>query len=155
MYSHCCKKICPKQILLPLMLAMKLYGSQRKCCHSKYWNSIFTGDFLDETQWTVLPKFDIIISNPPYIPVNEKEKLDINVTAFEPHRALFVPENSPLLFYKKIAEFASIHLNPGGKIFMETHEDFANETAVLFLEQFKTVTIKKDIFGKERMVMAY
>jgi len=112
-------------------------------------------DFLDEAQWSVLLKFDIIISNPPYIPVNEKEKLDINVTAFEPHQALFVPDNSPLLFYKKIAEFASTHLNAGGKIFMETHEDFANETAALFLEKFKTVTIKKDIFGKERMVMAY
>ena len=112
-------------------------------------------DFLDEAQWPVLPRYDIIISNPPYIPVSEKDKLDINVTAFEPHQALFVPDNSPLLFYKKIAEFASTHLNPGGKIFMEAHEDFANETAALFLEQFKTVTIKKDVFGKERMVMVY
>ncbi len=111
-------------------------------------------DFLDETQWYHLPKFDIIISNPPYIPVNEKEKLDINVTAFEPHQALFVPDNFPLLFYEKIAEFASTHLNPNGKVFMETHEDFANQTAGLFLQQFKEVRIQKDIFGKERMVMA-
>jgi release factor glutamine methyltransferase len=111
-------------------------------------------DFLDEKQWTTLPKFDIIISNPPYIPVNEKEQLDINVTAFEPHQALFVPDNSPLLFYKKIAEFASTHLNPSGKIFMETHEDFASQTASLFLQDYKQVTVKKDIFGKERMVVA-
>ncbi len=114
----------------------------------------FKLDFLDESQWAVLPMFDIIISNPPYIPINEKEKMDNNVTLFEPHKALFVPDDSPLLFYKKIADFAGKHLNPNGKIFMETHEDFANQTAALFLQQFKEVTIQKDIFGKERMVMA-
>lgn len=111
-------------------------------------------DFLEEAQWAKLPTFDIIISNPPYIPINEKEKLDTNVTAFEPHQALFVPNNSPLLFYKKIAAFGRIHLNPNGKIFMETHEDFAKETAALFLQHYIDVAIKKDIFGKERMVIA-
>ncbi len=111
-------------------------------------------DFLDESQWAVLPMFDIIISNPPYIPITEKGKMDNNVTLFEPHKALFVPDDSPLLFYKKIAGFADKHLNPTGKIFMETHEDFANQTAALFLEHFKEVTIQKDIFGKERMVVA-
>ncbi len=111
-------------------------------------------NFLDESQWGALPKFDIIISNPPYIPINEKEKLDMNVTAFEPHQALFVPDNSPLLFYEKIATFGKTHLNLGGKIFMETHEDFAKETASLFKQHYKEVTIQKDIFGKERMVIA-
>ncbi|MEO7488634.1 MAG: peptide chain release factor N(5)-glutamine methyltransferase [Ferruginibacter sp.] len=111
-------------------------------------------DFLDEKQWNNLPKFDCIISNPPYIPLNEKEKLDINVTAFEPHQALFVPDNSPLLFYEKIAAFGKTHLNLKGAIFMETHEDFAKETAALFTNNYKTVSIKKDLFGKERMVTA-
>ena len=111
-------------------------------------------DFLDEAQWNTLPKFDIIISNPPYIPINEKEKLDINVTAFEPHQALFVPDNSPLLFYEKIATFGKTHLSRGGKIFMETHEDYAKETASLFKQHYKEVTIQKDIFDKERMVIA-
>lgn len=109
-------------------------------------------DFLDEMQWTNLPMFDIIVSNPPYIPLNEKEKLDINVTAFEPHQALFVPDKRPLLFYEKIAAFGKTHLNSNGKIFMETHEDFTRETAALFTQRYKTVAIKKDIFGKERMV---
>lgn len=113
-----------------------------------------TIDFLDESQWTDLPMFDIIISNPPYIPLNEKEKLDINVTAYEPHQALFVPDNSPLLFYEKIAAFGKTHLNKNGNIFMETHEDFAGETAALFAQQYKDVAIKKDIFGKERIVTA-
>ncbi len=111
-------------------------------------------DFLAEKQWNNLPKFDCIISNPPYIPLNEKDKLDINVTAFEPHQALFVPDNSPLLFYEKIAAFGKTHLNPTGTIFMETHEDFAKKTAALFANNYKTVSIKKDLFGKERMVTA-
>ncbi len=111
-------------------------------------------DFLDRTQWPLLPIVDIIISNPPYIPLNELEKLEKNVTDFEPHQALFVPDNFPLLFYKNIASFAANHLNPGGKIFMETHEDLAKDTMALFVQNFKEAIIKKDIFGKERMVVA-
>ena len=111
-------------------------------------------DFLDESEWASLPMFDIIISNPPYIPINEKEHLDTNVTAYEPHQALFVPDNTPLLFYKKIAAFGVKHLNPNGQIFMEIHEDFGKETAELFEKNYKDVLIKKDIFGKERMVVA-
>jgi len=110
-------------------------------------------DFLNEDEWLALPTFDIIISNPPYIPLNEKDKLDKNVTAFEPHQALFVQDNSPLLFYEKIAAFASTHLNKNGKIFMETHEDFARETAALFVKYFSTSEVKKDLFGKQRMVV--
>lgn len=111
-------------------------------------------DFLAEVQWAQLLMFDIIISNPPYIPVNEKENLDTNVSAYEPHQALFVPNNAPLLFYEKIAAFGIKHLNPNGQIFMETHEDFAKETALLFNKNYKDVSIKKDFFGKERMVIA-
>src|SRR5205085_787882 len=58
-------------------------------------------DFLDETQWQALPKPDVIISNPPYIPLNEKNKLSRNVSEFEPSLALFVPPDSPLIFYEK------------------------------------------------------
>ncbi|MBJ6870692.1 class I SAM-dependent methyltransferase, partial [Vibrio cholerae] len=61
------------------------------------------------------------MSNPPYIPINEKEKLDKNVTAFEPHTALFVPDSSPLLFYEAIAAFAITHLKRQGKIYVEIH----------------------------------
>lgn len=111
-------------------------------------------DFLDSLQWKSLPIFDMIISNPPYIPVNEKEKLDKNVSNFEPHQALFVPDNAPLLFYKKIAAFAVDHLNYGGQIFMETHEEYANETLSLFTENFSSAIIKNDLYGKERMVVA-
>lgn len=111
-------------------------------------------DFLDELQWEGLPKFDLIVSNPPYIPMEEKEKMDLNVTSYEPHQALFVPNHAPLVFYEKIAVFAATHLNPNGKVLMETHENFAKETAALFIEHFNNVSIKKDVFDRERMVVA-
>jgi release factor glutamine methyltransferase len=111
-------------------------------------------DFLNEKDWQRLPLFDIIVSNPPYIPLNEKEYLDPNVTAYEPGIALFVPDNKPLLFYKAIAAFAKTHLKKDGKIYVEIHEDFAKETAALFSSVFKEVEIRKDINGKERMIRA-
>lgn len=110
-------------------------------------------DFLNEANWPALGFFDIIISNPPYIPVNEKEKLAKNVTDFEPHLALFTPEHSPLIFYEKIAAFGRDHLLPNGNIYLETHEDLAGETAALFRSDYQTVMIKKDMYGKERMII--
>jgi len=113
-------------------------------------------DFLDENSWHNFPTFDVIVSNPPYIPLHEKEQMDTNVTAFEPHLALFVPDNDPLLFYRKIAQFGKKHLNIEGKIYLETHEDHAKETAALFTAlDYGHVIIKEDMFGKERMVIAY
>ena len=109
-------------------------------------------NFLDESSWDALPVFDVIISNPPYIPINEKEKLDKNVTDFEPHTALFVPNNNPFLFYEKIAAFGKKHLTANGKIYVEIHEDFAKETSQCFEKNY-TVEIRKDIFEKERMLI--
>ena len=109
-------------------------------------------NFLDESSWDALPVFDVIISNPPYIPINEKEKLDKNVTDFEPHIALFVPNNNPFLFYEKIAAFGKKHLTANGKIYVEIHEDFAKETSQCFEKNY-TVEIRKDIFEKERMLI--
>ncbi|MES2430721.1 MAG: peptide chain release factor N(5)-glutamine methyltransferase [Bacteroidota bacterium] len=111
-------------------------------------------DFLDENKWSDLPLFDAIVSNPPYIPINEKAILDKNVTEHEPDTALFVPNNAPLLFYEKIIAFAKDHLNPDGKIFVEIHENFGESTAAAFAKMFKEVIIKKDISGKDRMIMA-
>lgn len=110
-------------------------------------------DFLNERKWNGLPMFDIIISNPPYIPLNEKDRLDRNVTDFEPHLALFVPESSPLIFYEKIAHFGKNNLLPNGKIYLETHEDLAGNVAALFRKDYQTVMIKKDMYGNERMVL--
>ncbi len=111
-------------------------------------------DFLDESRWPELMLFDIIISNPPYIPVKEKNTMDKNVVDYEPHSALFVPDHNPLLFYEKIAKFGRSHLNYNGKVFVETHVDYTQAVANLFSATYQQVIVKKDMFGKERMVIA-
>ncbi len=109
-------------------------------------------DFLNENSWHQLPNIDIIISNPPYIPFEEKKILDKNVTQYEPHQALFVTDSSPFIFYEKIAAFGKKHLLANGKIFVEFHEDFAIQTAAIFEVDYLVET-KKDIFGKDRMLI--
>ncbi|HEY5462926.1 MAG TPA: peptide chain release factor N(5)-glutamine methyltransferase [Hanamia sp.] len=111
-------------------------------------------DFLNENEWESLLQYDIIVSNPPYIPIKEKEILAKNVTAFEPGIALFVPEDNPYIFYEKIAKFAKTHLYKNGKIYVEVHEEFAKDVKVFFENAGFIPTIKKDIYGKERMVKA-
>ncbi len=111
-------------------------------------------DFLNENEWKALPKYDIILSNPPYIPMNEKEILSKNVTDFEPGIALFVEDSDPFIFYKKIAKFAILHLNDSGKIYVEVHEEYAKEVSKIFENEGFISIIKKDIYGKERMVGA-
>ena len=114
--------------------------------------SFILSDILDEKKWTGFPSFDLIVSNPPYIPITEKNKMHDNVTKFEPHLALFVPNEEPLIFYKAIARFAKKKLSPGGKIFVEIHEDFATQVAEIF-NSFQTEIIK-DMQGKDRILKA-
>ena len=111
-------------------------------------------NFLEEKEWNSLQTYDVITSNPPYIPENEKALLDKNVTAHEPHLALFVPDDKALIFYKKIASFGRQHLADGGCIFMETHESFAADVVKHFSENGYQAQVKKDFFEKERMVIA-
>jgi release factor glutamine methyltransferase len=112
-------------------------------------------DFLDEGQWNDLSIFDLILSNPPYIPIAEKELLDKNVSLHEPHLALFVPNENPLLFYQKIATFSECHLAKNGFIVLETHEKLAHQTAeTMRLHTELRTEVQKDIFGKERFVVA-
>ena len=95
----------------------------------------------------------MIVSNPPYIPEMDMEKMDKNVTAYEPHLALFVPDNKALIFYETIAIFASTHLKPTGRIFLEMHEDHAKEVSALFNNEYFYAEIKEDMFGKQRMLI--
>lgn len=111
-------------------------------------------DFLDENEWESLLQYDIIVSNPPYIPIKEKEILAKNITAFEPRIALFVEDNNPFIFYEKIAKFAKTHLSKNGKIYVEVHEEFAKDVKVFFENAGFIPTIKNDIYGKERIVKA-
>lgn len=100
-------------------------------------------------------KADVIISNPPYIPWEEKKEMHQNVTEFEPDLALFVPNENPLLFYRAIAEYASKTLNHSGCLFFELHENYALETkAMIEGLGFSSVEIKEDLQGKNRMLKA-
>lgn len=102
-----------------------------------------------------LPPMDIIVSNPPYIPLQDKDQMRANVLNFEPHLALFVPDESPLLFYEAIASFAALHLNANGVVYAELHEELAEKTKILFLQKgFDNIIIKKDMQGKQRMLKA-
>jgi len=111
-------------------------------------------NFLDPTQWDSLGSFDIIISNPPYIRKAEAASMHTNVLNFEPHTALFVEDNDPLIFYKAIHQFGKNHLNTKGAVFLEINEGLGAETAALFNVDFK-VDIKRDMQNKERMLLAY
>ena len=98
-------------------------------------------------------KFDIIVSNPPYVRNLEKAEIKPNVLENEPHLALFVPDNDPLIFYKKIAELAAANLNPNGQLFFEINQYLGKETQDL-LESLglKNIELRKDIYGNDRMI---
>lgn len=124
-------------------------------------NAILNGCNIDFRQIDILnppifdTQWDIIVSNPPYIPQNELETMDHNVRNFEPHTALFVPDANPLLFYEAIAAFALKHLNRGGMLFFEIHRDFGPQTVQLLQNlEFKDVVLRKDLSGNDRMLRA-
>lgn len=100
-------------------------------------------------------QFDIIVSNPPYVRMLEKEEIKPNVLEFEPHLALFVEDNDPLLFYRKIAQLAKKNLNENGKLYFEINQYLGKETVGL-LESLELTNIKlfKDIYGNDRMISA-
>ena len=110
-------------------------------------------DFLNEIEREKLGMFDIIISNPPYIPNVEIQSMDKHVTEYEPHLALFVPDEDPLIFYKAILSFAQNHLSKRGNIYLETHESFAAEVCALFKDEGFEAKIKNDLFDRPRMVL--
>ena len=96
--------------------------------------------------------FDIIVSNPPYVREQEKQLMNRNVTDFEPHLALFVSDNDPLLFYRTIAQKSRNWLNPNGQLYFEINEAFGNEIKNLLISNgYSDVEIRKDINGKDRM----
>ncbi|MDR3652022.1 MAG: peptide chain release factor N(5)-glutamine methyltransferase [Paludibacter sp.] len=100
-------------------------------------------------------KWDIIVSNPPYVTEQEKTEILPNVLEHEPHVALFVPDNDPLLFYRRIALFAKSHMQLNGKLYFEINREFGKQTTDLLTEMgFKNTEVRKDISGNDRMVKA-
>ncbi len=100
-------------------------------------------------------KYSIITSNPPYVTLAEKGQMHANVLEHEPHLALFVPDDDPLVFYKAIADFASSHLETGGLLYLEINENFGQETlSLLGSRGFKNITLRQDLRDRDRMIKA-
>jgi release factor glutamine methyltransferase len=116
--------------------------------------NFITLDFLDESNWYPMPVFDIIVSNPPYIRQLERSGMAKHVVEYEPSIALFVPDEDALLFYRKIALFAKDHLAENGMIFLEINEKLGAETVELYKSHGFTVSLRKDLQGKDRMLRA-
>lgn len=99
--------------------------------------------------------YDIIVSNPPYICKKEADEMEQNVLEYEPHTALFVPDNDPLLFYRHIAEYAAKTLKPHGKLYFEINPLYAGQIKKMLAEQgFIDIIVKEDQFNKQRMIKA-
>ena len=104
---------------------------------------------LDHERW------DVIVSNPPYICNKERARIEANVLDHEPHTALFVPDETPLLFYSAIAQYGLTALKTGGRLFFEINPLYAQELAeMLSMMSYHDIEIKNDTYGKQRMIRA-
>jgi release factor glutamine methyltransferase len=112
-------------------------------------------DVLNEQNWSTLPAFDAIISNPPYIPYREKSLMPASVLDHEPALALFVSDEDPLIFYRKIARLAMQKLKTRGQLFFECNEFNAKQVMVLLGELgYRKLELRQDLSGKDRMIRA-
>lgn len=110
-------------------------------------------DVLAKAVFEADERFDLLVSNPPYIPDGDWERVDPSVADWEPHIALRVSDEDPLLFYRKLAETAKLHLNHGGWLYVECNDVYAKQVAELFDSYgFSEVEVFEDMQGKERHV---
>jgi release factor glutamine methyltransferase len=131
--------------------ALTLAQANASLCNSKVKFSL--QDIFSPTGLTELSKWDVIVSNPPYVLREEANLMEKNVLDFEPHLALFVPDNDPLIFYKAIIRFASSHLSLHGSLYFEINERMSGRTSDLLGQYgFEDILTRKDLQGKERMI---
>ncbi|RZL43621.1 MAG: peptide chain release factor N(5)-glutamine methyltransferase [Pedobacter sp.] len=117
--------------------------------------SFIVDDILNPKTTFKENKLDVIVSNPPYIKEDERNAMNANVLEHEPHRALFVSNENPLIFYNAIADFAIKNLNSDGLLFFEINEYLGKETvALLEGKGFTNIYLRKDMQGKDRMIKA-
>jgi release factor glutamine methyltransferase len=110
-------------------------------------------NILEEAKINHKPSFDVMISNPPYIPEEDKQDMDLHVLKHEPHMALFTEHEDPLVFYKAIVNFSHHHLFRGGMLFFETHASYAHQVAAwMESDEFEQVNVLQDMQGKDRIV---
>ena len=102
-----------------------------------------------------LSQYDCIVSNPPYIANREKKEMDRNVLDYEPHLALFVPDDDPLCFYRRIAQLGRLHLRKGGNLYFEINALYGKEILhLLKQENYKNMELIRDFYGKDRIIKA-
>lgn len=115
-------------------------------------NDILAAD--DRFPWPEV-RFDVIVSNPPYVPASDRASMHLNVTGFEPHEALFVPDDDQLVFYRAIAATGRRSLKPDGRIYFEIYEHAAEEVSTMLAGMgYGCIEVRKDINGRDRMVKA-
>lgn len=103
-----------------------------------------------------LPKMDLIVSNPPYVPLQDKAEMHTNVVDFEPHLALFVPDEDPLVFYRAIGIWGQLLLKSGGKLYLEIYENLVEELVQLLQSLgYNQVHVHQDLNGKNRMISCF
>lgn len=129
-------------------LEIARFNSQKQDLNIEWLN-----DSILEPKIDFEEPFDLIVSNPPYVLNSDRKEMRANVLQFEPHLALFVPDEDPLLFYKAIIKFCEKYLKKGGALYFETHEKYAIPIKQLFLDaDYISVEVLKDFYGKDRIV---
>ena len=112
-------------------------------------------DILKSEYWKKLPRVDLIVSNPPYVPEADKDAMHKNVLDFEPHLALFVKDHDPLLFYNTISDIGLKYLEKGGRLYFEIYENYGPDIIDMLAAKGYTQTeLRQDIHGKDRMIRA-
>lgn len=115
--------------------------------------TVFNHDVFDVNALDGITKSDVWVSNPPYIPNKDKAFMDSNVLDFDPEMALFVDDDTPLIFYSRIAELAKDGLKPNGALYFEIHESYGEELVEMLINiGFSTVELRKDLQGKDRFI---
>jgi len=150
------KKICSKCKVTAIDVSEQaLYVAAENAEHNSVDVEFREIDFTQKSNWETLGAYDIITSNPPYIPHKEKTLMSSNVLDHEPHIALFVEDNDPLLFYRLVAEYAVSNLNLNGKVYLELNEYNGVDVMSLYENMgFVNVELKKDMQGKDRILVA-
>lgn len=151
------KKNLPKAEVWAIDISAEaLYTAIGNAAFNKAEVKFYLDDILNPKEADITEnKYSVIVSNPPYVTLSEKNLMHQNVLSFEPHIALFVPDNDPLLFYKAIINFAASHLLPNGLLFLEINENLGAATVELLTKSgFENIQLRTDLREKDRMIRA-